>query len=237
MSSREKRWETALISLTVAMVAFLAYAIGDALISAAVQATGKWEEVTAFGALIASGASAVTMIGGMAWLTFVPDRQRAARTRPRGDLADNRLATIGHEGAVAPACSHRKAVPVDLLLTGERVAWLCPDCDAQLAADWQEPADVTRTVTAAQGWVASGSTCVVYYSGGGPGGGGGGSGGITIDYSLPSIDDGGDQITKAQPAGIAPARESGITQCPSCHEVMPAGRPCMHCSGRSGYKP
>lgn len=34
------------------------------------------------------------------------------------------------------ACSHPDAEPVDLLLTGERVAWVCPDCNAELPAGW-----------------------------------------------------------------------------------------------------
>lgn len=38
--------------------------------------------------------------------------------------------------AVLGPCPHYGAVPVDLLLTGERIAWLCPDCDAQLPAAW-----------------------------------------------------------------------------------------------------
>ena len=33
--------------------------------------------------------------------------------------------------AAVPACLHPAAVPVETPL-GERVAWLCPDCDAQL---------------------------------------------------------------------------------------------------------
>lgn len=32
-------------------------------------------------------------------------------------------------------CQHGGAVEVTLL-TGERVAWLCPDCDAQLPPDY-----------------------------------------------------------------------------------------------------
>ena len=33
-----------------------------------------------------------------------------------------------------PPCAHRDAVPVDLLLTGERVAWWCEACETQLEA-------------------------------------------------------------------------------------------------------
>jgi hypothetical protein len=34
-------------------------------------------------------------------------------------------------------CAHPNAEPVDLLVTGERVAWTCPDCPAELPADWR----------------------------------------------------------------------------------------------------
>jgi hypothetical protein len=33
-------------------------------------------------------------------------------------------------------CAHPEAVPVDLPVTKERVAWLCPQCDAQLPGEW-----------------------------------------------------------------------------------------------------
>lgn len=39
-------------------------------------------------------------------------------------------------GAILGPCNHPDAVPVELLLTGEVVAWLCPDCDRQLPAGW-----------------------------------------------------------------------------------------------------
>lgn len=34
-------------------------------------------------------------------------------------------------------CAHTGAVPVDSLVTGERLAWLCVKCDAQLPAEWR----------------------------------------------------------------------------------------------------
>jgi hypothetical protein len=37
-----------------------------------------------------------------------------------------------------PGCQHAGAVPVDLV-TGERVAWLCPDCGTQLDAGFRSP--------------------------------------------------------------------------------------------------
>lgn len=36
-------------------------------------------------------------------------------------------------------CDHEHAEPVDLLVTGERVGWVCPDCDEDLPADWEPP--------------------------------------------------------------------------------------------------
>lgn len=39
-------------------------------------------------------------------------------------------------GAALGPCAHAGAVPVDLLVTGERVAWLCPGCGTQLPAGW-----------------------------------------------------------------------------------------------------
>jgi hypothetical protein len=40
-------------------------------------------------------------------------------------------------GAVFGGCRHADAVPVRLSVTGEKVAVLCPDCDAQLPAEWE----------------------------------------------------------------------------------------------------
>lgn len=39
--------------------------------------------------------------------------------------------------AATGGCAHPDAEPVDLLLTGERVAWVCPDCPAELLAGWR----------------------------------------------------------------------------------------------------
>lgn len=39
-------------------------------------------------------------------------------------------------GAAFGACPHADTVPVELLDDGEIVAHLCPDCDAQLPAEW-----------------------------------------------------------------------------------------------------
>lgn len=39
-------------------------------------------------------------------------------------------------GATLGPCAHPNAEPVDLV-TGERVAWVCPACPAELPADWR----------------------------------------------------------------------------------------------------
>jgi hypothetical protein len=40
-------------------------------------------------------------------------------------------------------------VPVDEYLTGQVVAWLCPDCDRQLPADWKQVSPVVDPDTVA----------------------------------------------------------------------------------------
>jgi hypothetical protein len=49
--------------------------------------------------------------------------------------ADLELGCARLSAALGP-CAHPGAEPVDLLLTGERVAWICPDCNAELPAGW-----------------------------------------------------------------------------------------------------
>lgn len=52
-----------------------------------------------------------------------------------------------NRSALACRRAHAAAVPVDDL-TGELVAWLCPDCDQQFPADWKPaPIDVARVAT------------------------------------------------------------------------------------------
>jgi hypothetical protein len=53
-------------------------------------------------------------------------------------------------GAALGSCAHANAVPVDLLVTGETVAWLCPDCGAGLPAEWA-PAQRRYTTWAEDG--------------------------------------------------------------------------------------
>lgn len=50
-------------------------------------------------------------------------------------------APVAKEGGAATfrLCAHPNAEPVDLI-TGERVAWVCPECDMGMPADWQLPA-------------------------------------------------------------------------------------------------
>lgn len=44
--------------------------------------------------------------------------------------------------AILGPCAHPDAVPVELLLTGEVVAWLCPCCGRQLPAGWGTVAEI-----------------------------------------------------------------------------------------------
>jgi hypothetical protein len=46
-------------------------------------------------------------------------------------------AGIARLSAAAGGCAHMNAEPVDLI-TGERVAWVCPDCPAELPAGWRQ---------------------------------------------------------------------------------------------------
>jgi hypothetical protein len=46
------------------------------------------------------------------------------------------MANARLQAALGP-CAHPNAVPVEALVTGERVAALCPDCDTQLPAEWE----------------------------------------------------------------------------------------------------
>lgn len=64
------------------------------------------------------------------------------------------------------SCSHPCAEPVDLLLTGERVGWVCPACNADLPAGWAPPAKGSGTQTTLVGKFSA-----VTALGGGGGGG------------------------------------------------------------------
>lgn len=54
-------------------------------------------------------------------------------------------------------CLHTHAVPVELHLTGELVAWLCPDCDAQLPEDFRRPLPAAL-YRPGGGWIDRGGT-------------------------------------------------------------------------------
>lgn len=62
-------------------------------------------------------------------------RGTAAQAYPSVSMRDMELG-FARLGAIMGPCSHADAEPVDLLLTGERVAWVCP-CGAELPADWR----------------------------------------------------------------------------------------------------
>jgi hypothetical protein len=80
--------------------------------------------------------------------------------------------------ALAPSCAHRDAVPVDLLLTGERVAWWCEACQTQLEPgfDPAPPSLIIKNLGGGGGssaftgvgitiTAAGGSTNTIHYSG------------------------------------------------------------------------
>jgi hypothetical protein len=46
-------------------------------------------------------------------------------------------AGVARLSAAAAVCAHPDAEPVNLLVTGETVAWVCPDCPAELPAGWR----------------------------------------------------------------------------------------------------
>lgn len=43
----------------------------------------------------------------------------------------------GHVWYFEEPCEHPDAVPVESVVDGSTVAWLCPGCDAQLPATWR----------------------------------------------------------------------------------------------------
>jgi hypothetical protein len=109
---RHERADKVLKRVVIAMGAFLAYAIGDAMISATVRATGKWEEFTAFGALFAALACAIGMIGCMAWLTFVSERKPVDPPRPDYAL----IASMERE--IYGEAFHHDGAPEVAMITG-----------------------------------------------------------------------------------------------------------------------
>lgn len=63
----------------------------------------------------------------------VATREEAGRADAAPGTA---LSPLMADLALGP-CAHKNAEPVDLLVTGERVAWCCPDCPAELPAGWR----------------------------------------------------------------------------------------------------
>ena len=63
-------------------------------------------------------------------------------------------AGVARLSATSGSCAHPAAEPVDLI-TGERVAWVCPDCNAELPARWTLTA--TPSVSADPALSAAGS--------------------------------------------------------------------------------
>jgi hypothetical protein len=76
---------------------------------------------------------------GLAVVNAAPPKTHAEAAPVRlasvstADMADG----FARLGAVLGPCAHKDAEPVDLLVTGERVAWTCPECPAKLPADWR----------------------------------------------------------------------------------------------------
>jgi hypothetical protein len=62
-----------------------------------------------------------------------------ARTLPVAGMTTmaDFAAGIARLSAAAAVCAHPDAEPVNLLVTGETVAWVCPKCEARLPADWR----------------------------------------------------------------------------------------------------
>lgn len=62
--------------------------------------------------------------------------ERLAAPVPSVSMKDVELGFARLTATLGP-CAHQGAEPVDLLVTGERVAWVCPKCGAELPADWR----------------------------------------------------------------------------------------------------
>lgn len=69
--------------------------------------------------------AAGTLVGASAGLASAPESGAMPSALPGARL-----------GAPSASCAHSNAESVDLI-TGERVAWVCPGCDAELPANWR----------------------------------------------------------------------------------------------------
>jgi hypothetical protein len=58
------------------------------------------------------------------------------KTSGMGSVADAAVG-MARPTAALGSCAHPDAEPVNLLVTGETVAWVCPDCPAELPAGWR----------------------------------------------------------------------------------------------------
>jgi hypothetical protein len=68
-------------------------------------------------------------------MSFPPSPTASSAWPPMTTFADLELG-FARLAAILGPCAHPDAIPVDLLLTGETVAWLCPACGTQLPAGW-----------------------------------------------------------------------------------------------------
>lgn len=97
--------------------------------------------IAAFAALAALAVVVQTVTIRRARATLVQvEAKRSAPAFP-GTTAGLELGFARLSATLGP-CSHPDAEPVDLS-TGERVAWVCPDCDAELPAGWTPQAKGT----------------------------------------------------------------------------------------------
>lgn len=102
----------------------------------------QWDAIAERAYLAAGGAGQVSRKGafvrpenGLPPGFVPPSAALGSPLRSMGSMAD--FATgMGRLSAPLGPCAHLNAEPVDLI-TGERVAWLCPDCPAELPADWR----------------------------------------------------------------------------------------------------
>jgi hypothetical protein len=88
----------------------------------------------------------------------------ASRSRQvRADVARHEARVASYvRAALVPSCAHPDAVPVDLLLTGERVAWWCEACKTQLEAGFDPKPAVAIT-----GWAGGGGGGSAAFTGAG----------------------------------------------------------------------
>jgi hypothetical protein len=126
------------------------------------------------GVLVVAYLAVAAMIAALAMLLVETRAIRSLeRLRSRGSLARPYLAPspllagtsmagvgagMARLASALGGCAHPDAEPVDLLVTGEAVAWWCEGCGTQLPAEWsppepsRKPCDCRRCVTGSQWW-------------------------------------------------------------------------------------